>query len=212
MFYLLSNLCETSKKPVVLIIDEVDSASNNQVFPDFLGLFRDYYLDRKQISAFQSVILAGVYDIKNLKQKIRPDEMMRYNSPWNIAADFNIDMSFSVKDIAGMLSDYEKDCHTGMDTGKVAELIHEYTSGYPYLVSGICRLLDERIGEREGFETGKCVWSETGIYEAVKILLNESNTLFDDMRKRIADYPELKKMLYAICFMAGILCITLIIL
>lgn len=85
LFHLLSNLCETAGKPVVLIIDEVDSASNNQVFLDFLGLLRDYYLDRKQVAIFQSVILAGVYDIKNLKQKIRPDEMQRYNSPWNIA-------------------------------------------------------------------------------------------------------------------------------
>ena len=31
-------------------------------------------------------------------------------------------------------------------------------------------------------------------------MLNESDTLFDDMRKHIADYPELKKMLYAILF------------
>lgn len=105
LFYLLSSLCETSRKPVVLIIDEVDSASNNQVFLDFLGLLRSYYLERKQTAIFHSVILAGVYDIKNLKQKLRPDEVQRYNSPWNIAADFDIDMSFSVKDIEGMLSE-----------------------------------------------------------------------------------------------------------
>lgn len=35
---------------------------------------------------FHSVILAGVYDIKNLKLKIRPEEEHKYNSPWNIAA------------------------------------------------------------------------------------------------------------------------------
>lgn len=78
LFYLLSSLCETSRKPVVLIIDEVDSASNNQVFLDFLGLLRSYYLERKQTAIFHSVILAGVYDIKNLKQKLRPDEVQRY--------------------------------------------------------------------------------------------------------------------------------------
>lgn len=200
LFHLLSNLCETAGKPVVLIIDEVDSASNNQVFLDFLGLLRDYYLDRRQTAIFQSVILAGVYDIKNLKQKIRPDEVQRYNSPWNIAADFDVDMSFSVKDIAGMLADYENDHQTGMGIEKAAEFIYEYTFGYPYLVSRICMLLDEQITGKEGFETEACVWSEAGISEAVKVLLNESNTLFDDMRKRIMDYPELKKMLYAILF------------
>lgn len=191
LFYLLSNLCETSKKPVVLIIDEVDSVSNNQVFLDFLGLLRGYYLDRKQTAIFHSVILAGVYDIKNLKQKLRPNEVQRYNSPWNIAADFDVDMSFSVRDIEGMLSDYEKDHQTGMNIERAAEVIYDYTFGYPYLVSRICMLLDEQAAGS---------WSETEIAEAVTILLNESNTLFDDMRKQITGYPELKKMLYAILF------------
>lgn len=200
LFHLLSNLCETSAKPAVLIIDEVDSVSNNQVFLDFLGMLRDYYLDRKQTAIFQSVILASVFDIKNLKQKIRPDEVQRYNSPWNIAADFDVDMSFSIQDIAGMLADYEVDHQTGMDIGKVAEIIYGYTSGYPYLVSRLCMILDERIAGREEPEAGKCMWSEAGIIESVKLLLNESNTLFDDMRKRITDYPELKRMLYAILF------------
>ena len=200
LFYLLSNLCETSRKPVVLIIDEVDSASNNQVFLDFLGLLRGYYLERKQTAIFHSVILAGVYDIKNLKQKLRPDEVQRYNSPWNIAADFDIDMSFSVKDIEGMLSEYEKDHQTGMNIERMSEAIYDYTSGYPYLVSRICLLLDEQIAGKAGFESTKYIWSDAGIAEAVKILLNESNTLFDDMRKQIAGYPELKKMLYAILF------------
>lgn len=39
------------------------------------------------------VILSGVYDIKNLKLKIRKDETHQYNSPWNIAADFWLSLS-----------------------------------------------------------------------------------------------------------------------
>ena len=44
---------------------------------------------------FQSVILAGVTDIKNLKRRLQPNEEHKFNSPWNIAADFNVDMSLS---------------------------------------------------------------------------------------------------------------------
>ena len=33
-----------------------------------------------------------------------------------------------------------------------------------------------------------------------KILLKETNTLFDDLRKKITDYKELKNMLYSILF------------
>jgi hypothetical protein len=77
------------------MIDEADSASNHSAFLDFLSQLRVLYLSRKRYPVFQSVILADVYDIKNLKQKIRTDGEHRYNSPWNIAADFNVDMNFS---------------------------------------------------------------------------------------------------------------------
>jgi len=50
-----------------LMIDEVDSASNNKVFVEFLALLRKYYLNRDETPIFHSVILAGVYDIKNIK-------------------------------------------------------------------------------------------------------------------------------------------------
>lgn len=49
--------------------------------------------------AFKSVIVAGVYDIKNLKHKLRNDDEHKYNSPWNITADSIVDMRFSQKDI-----------------------------------------------------------------------------------------------------------------
>ncbi len=48
MFAVLSGVCGNSKKPVVLMIDEVDSASNNQVFVDFLAQLRSYYLNRDE--------------------------------------------------------------------------------------------------------------------------------------------------------------------
>ena len=93
LFARLSRICETCEKPIVLMIDEVDSASNNQVFIDFLAQLRGYYLNQDYSSSFHSVILAGVYDVKNLKLKMRPEEQHKYNSPWNIAAAFNVDMA-----------------------------------------------------------------------------------------------------------------------
>ena len=105
LFDCLSRLCENSPCPIVLMIDEVDSAGNNQVFIEFLALLRKYYLNRDETPIFHSVILAGVYDIKNLKLKLRPETEHRYNSPWNIAAKFNIDMSFSTDQIEVMLEE-----------------------------------------------------------------------------------------------------------
>ena len=116
-------------------------------------MLRGYYLDRKNKDTFHSVILAGVYYIKNLKLKLRPDSEHQYNSPWNIAAEFDIDMSLSVKQIVDMLQEYEADNHMGIDTNAAAQYIFDFTSGYPYLVSAICKLLDEKIPQMEGFES-----------------------------------------------------------
>lgn len=187
LFGIFSEWCEESEKPVILIIDEVDSASNNQVFLDFLAQLRGYYLERHDTPTFQSVILAGVHDIRNLKQKIRYDTEHKHNSPWNIASPFNVDMSFSPDDIAGMLTDYENEHHTGMDISKISQLIYDYTSGYPVLVSSMCKLIDENFK-----------WSESSVSEAVKIILKENNALFESLINKIEDYPDLYDYLYQI--------------
>ena len=83
------------ERSIVLIIDEVDSASNNQVFLDFLAQLRSLYLKIERTKTFQSVILAGVTDVRHLKGRIREEDQHKVNSPWNIAADFDIDMSLS---------------------------------------------------------------------------------------------------------------------
>ena len=64
-----------------------------------------------------------------MKRKFVTNDGHKANSPWNIAADFLIDLNFSAEDIQGMLDEYEQDYHTGMDTAKIAELLYDYTSG-----------------------------------------------------------------------------------
>ena len=200
LFECFGGWCQKSEKPVVLMIDEVDSSTNNQVFLDFLAQIRSAYLERDEIPAFQSVILAGVYDVKNLKRKLRPDDSQKGNSPWNIAADFLVDMSFSAGDIAGMLAEYEADFGTGMDVEEMAGLIYDYTSGYPFLVSRICKLMDERVAGQADYPDKSCVWTKEGFLEAVKILLEESNTLFESLIHKLEDYPELRMVLYHVLF------------
>lgn len=200
LFMCLSRMCAVSAHPIVLMIDEVDSASNNQVFVDFLAQLRGYYLKRDKTPIFHSVILAGLYDIKNLKLKLRPDSEHQYNSPWNIAADFDIDMSFSVPQITKMLEEYEADRQTGMDINGVAEEIYQYTSGYPVLVSSICKQLDEKIFGTECFETMQKTWTKDGIEKAVSIILKKSSPLFESMAKQLDMYDDLYKIVEDIIY------------
>ena len=189
----ITDFCKACPKPVVVTIDEVDKSSDNQLFLNFIGMLRNKYLERDREGmnvTFHSVVLAGVYDIKNLKLKLRPDEEKKYNSPWNIAADFNVDMTFHPEEIAQMLQDYENDEHTGMDVMAMGEEIYKYTSGYPYLVSAICKLIDERLDKE---------WTSEGVQKAVKIIAKGENvTLLDDLSKNLENIPELCDFLYSI--------------
>ncbi|MDR0908397.1 MAG: AAA-like domain-containing protein [Spirochaetaceae bacterium] len=187
---IIRSLCKQSPKKVIVTIDEVDRATDYTVFRNFLAMLRDMYIERstRNTPAFHNVILAGVHDIRNLKKKIRPEEQATYNSPWNIAVPFTLDMSFSPAEIATMLTDYENDHHTGMDISKIAERIYYYTSGYPVMVSSICIIIDK----------GKHSWTIEDVDNAVRDFLAGDSLLFDDMIKNFNIYPgfaELTKRL-----------------
>jgi hypothetical protein len=191
----ITDLAEHTQKKMVLMIDEVDKSSNNQLFLDFLGMLRNKYLLRNEglDYTFHSVILAGVHDIKSLKSKIRPEEEQKYNSPWNIASEFNVDMSFSTEEIGTMLKDYVGSTGIKLDMEYFSEKIYFYTSGYPFLVSKLCKIIDENIMDKEKLE-----WKEEYLEKAVKELLNESNTNFDSLIKNLENNSKLKELVYKV--------------
>jgi hypothetical protein len=182
----ITRLTEGAGKEMALIIDEVDKSSANRVFMQFLSLLRNKYLamNASEDKTFKSVILGGVHDIKNIKLE---EKDRVFNSPWNVAADFRIDMSFSVQEIKSMLDDYVKDSGTSLDTELIAGEIRRFTSGYPYLVSRLCKNIDEYLGRN---------WTPQGLEEAIKMSLNEKSTLFDDVIKNIENNPELKALIF----------------
>jgi len=200
----VTGMCRDKK--IVLMIDEVDKTSNNVVFLNFLSKLRDKFLARrkKKDFTFHSVILAGVYDIRNIKLKLiqeglltpQTDETAINNSPWNIAVQFKVDMSFSVPEIETMLVEYEKDYQTGMDISEVANKIHSYTGGYPVLVSSICKYIDEDLKKQ---------WDALGVRRAVKLLLaqEENPPLFDSLIKNLTSNDQLSDMVYDILMLGG---------
>jgi len=189
----ITDIVSTINKKLVLLIDEVDKSSNNELFLHFLGMLRTKYLNARagMDLTFQSVILAGVNDIKSLKQKIRPDAKSQYNSPWNIAVDFKIDMSFSPAEIETMLVDYVSETGIQMDTKAISEKIYLWTSGYPFLVSYICKEIAEEIVPAKQSNT----WEVGYIDEIINNLKFQTNTLFDVLSKNLESYPELYEMI-----------------
>ena len=155
----ITEFTEKTDKKVVLFIDEVDKSSNNQLFVSFLAFLRNKYLAREVESTFHSVVLAGLHDVKTLKLKLRPDDEKKYNSPWNIAAKFTVDMNLQPSEIKPMLDEYAKDRGVYMNTQEMAEGLFYHTSGYPFLVSSLCKIIDEEILPNKTEQT----WTEADL-------------------------------------------------
>ena len=163
-YFTINRARQYGKTTTLQILGEYLASDYTVISLDFLSQLRGYYIRRGRTATFQSVILAGVYDIKNIRKKLRTKNEHRINSPWNIAADFLVDISFSTKEITKMLTDYENDYHTGMNIDEIAQLLYDYTSGYPFLVSRICKLMDERIPGGKDFPDRHNTWTKKGFY------------------------------------------------
>ena len=185
----ITELIKKLDKRLILLIDEVDKSLNNQLFLDFLALLRDKYIKQNEEAgiSFYSVILAGVHDVKNMKALIKKkngeyiDAPIK-NSPWNIAADFDVDMSLSADEIKSMLEEFSQVEKVKMNTLGIAQRLRFYTAGYPFLVSKLCELT---------YKQNLSHWTDQDIEDGVKKILTIQNTNFESLIKNTQDNREL---------------------
>ncbi|BBE30637.1 hypothetical protein OSSY52_07780 [Tepiditoga spiralis] len=188
----ITRINKLTNKKIVLMIDEVDKSSNNQLFLNFLGMLRTKYLESNKGKdyTFYSIILAGVHDVKSLKTHIRPNEEIKYNSPWNIAVDFDIDLSFNSDEISTMIVDYYNDRGYELNNVKyISEKLYYYTSGYPFLVSKLCQIIDEEMKVKKE-------WTDEVLQDAVKIILKKQNTNFESLIKNLENNKKLYNFIF----------------
>lgn len=98
-------------------------------------------------------------------------------------------MSFSIDEIKTMLDDYVENKKVNLDKEYFAKKIYFYTSGYPFLVSKLCKIINEKI-----MSENELKWEKEYLELAVKELLKESNTNFDSLIKNIENNKELQEL------------------
>jgi hypothetical protein len=189
-------IAEKTKKRTVVFIDEVDKSSNSQLFISFLAMLRNKYLTRSKKKTFHAVVLAGLHDVKSLKLKIRPDEAQTYNSPWNIAAEFKVDMNLQPFEIKTMLDDYVTERGVKLDTAAMSEDLFYYTSGYPFLVSKLCKMMDEDVLPTKKVKE----WTEKDLEWTIRNLILETNTNFESLIKNLENNPQLYQIANGMLF------------
>ena len=103
-------------------------------------------------------------------------------------------MNLDPNEIKPMLDDYVKERGVKMDTTSIAERLFYYTSGYPFLVSKLCKILDE-----QGVPTRiKEEWATEDVDAAAVQLISETSANFDNLIKELENDAQLYRTVYEV--------------
>ena len=141
---LLSELCEKLDKPLVLLLDEVDSLQGDSLL-SLLRQLRSGYISRADCPFPSSVALVGMRNLRDYRAQIRPDnESLGTGSPFNIVAEYLTLGMFTREQIATLYAQHTDETGQVFEDGAI-EQAYFWTGGQPWLVNAIARECVEEI-------------------------------------------------------------------
>src|SRR6056297_4229151 len=131
----LSRWCQQSKKPVILLIDEIDALVGDTLISVLRQLRAGY---TKRPDAFpQSIILCGVRDVRDYRIFSDKDQqIITGGSAFNIKAKSLTVGDFTQEEIKTLYEQHTKETGQEFEEG-LYELAWEYTRGQPWLVNAL---------------------------------------------------------------------------
>jgi len=170
----LNNLIKLKK--IVIFIDEFDGIPIGEL-ENFLTTLRELYqkYKKQKDKALYSVGLVGIRNITKL--------IVGGVSPFNIADQVRLP-PFSLKNVSDFYTQYTKETNQPFTEDSVQEIYKE-TAGQPWLVNRLGTILTVDIKP----ETTKPITVDD-VNEAVKNLLYEENSHFDNITEKAKQYKE----------------------
>ena len=139
----LEDWASSAKKPIILLIDEIDALLDNALI-SVLRQLRDGYQSRpKQFPS--SIVLVGLHDVRDYRIQVRENQLsMGSASPFNVKSDSLFLENFSKQEVFELL-----DQHT-TETGQifpsnVKDEIFFLTNGQPWLTNALAAQIIDKI-------------------------------------------------------------------
>ncbi|MDH6063445.1 AAA family ATPase [Umezakia ovalisporum] len=175
----LKSWAETSVRPLVVFIDEIDSLQN-QTLITVLRQLRDGFPRRPQ-GFPQCVALIGMRDVRDYKVSSGGTDRLNTSSPFNIKVESITLSNFTLEDVTSL---YQQ--HT-QATGQIftpQAINHAYylTQGQPWLVNAIARQVTEYLAEDVNIPITVDL-----INEAKDILIQRQDTHSDSLAERLRE-------------------------
>ena len=132
----LTRWCEASAKPIVLLVDEIDSLVGDTLVSVLRQLRSGY--DSRPRRFPHSVILCGVRDLRDYRIESSREGPVLGGSAFNISADSLRLGDFSRHEVEALLAQHAAETGQTFTAAAVAE-IWRATSGQPWLVNALAR-------------------------------------------------------------------------
>ena len=132
---LLTRWCEADARPLVLLVDEIDSLVGDTLLSVLRQLRAGY---QRRPEAFpQSVVLCGVRDIRDYRIRSSSGEIIAGGSPFNVAAKSLRMGDFTEAETRALMAQHTEE--TGQRFSPAAlEAVWTQTRGQPWLVNALC--------------------------------------------------------------------------
>jgi hypothetical protein len=179
---------QASPRPLVILIDEIDSLQDRTLI-SFLRQLRDGYQYRPD--AFpQSIGLVGLRDVRDYKMAADGNSMQTASlqenrlhtaSPFNIKVESLTMRNFYATEVQELYQQHTAD--TGqVFTAAATQLAFELTQGQPWLVNALARQLIEVVAPQPSITI-----TPTMVEAAKEILIRRQDTHLDSLAERLRE-------------------------
>jgi len=174
--------CSTLSKPLILLIDEIDSLIGDTLI-SVLRQIRSGY-DKRPKHFPQSIILCGVRDIRDYRiHSDKEKAIITGGSAFNIKAESLRLGNFTQTEVDQLLETHTKKTGQKFDTrGK--DLIWNYTQGQPWLVNALAY---ETCFKNKEARDRKQVITEDNVIQAKENLISRRETHLDQLADKLRE-------------------------
>ncbi|MFW6262816.1 MAG: ATP-binding protein, partial [Thermotogota bacterium] len=178
----LSRWCQQSEKPVILLIDEIDSLVGDTLISVLRQLRAGY---TKRPNAFpQSVILCGVRDVRDYRIFSDKDQqMITGGSAFNIKAKSLTVGDFTQEEIRRLYEQHTKETGQKFEED-IFDMAWDYTRGQPWLVNALA--YEACFENKTGRDRSKAITAQ--MFEGAKqALIARRDTHIDQLADKLKE-------------------------
>ena len=177
---------QASARPLVLLIDEIDSLQDEALI-SVLRQLRDGYPNRPK-NFPSSVGLIGLRDVRDYKVASGGSERLNTSSPFNIKVRSITLRNFNATEVVELYQQHTDD--TGqVFTPEAIETAFDLTQGQPWLVNALAKEVVEQLVK----DTNVAITHEH-VLKAKEILIARQDTHLDSLTERLRE-PRIKAII-----------------